>query len=220
MRKTWKRHCYKCHSETRQEQLYKTTNIDTNEVYPKELDGKAAWVVEKTDWLLTECKGCESKNLELVTYHSGENEVEREVSRKSIPGKPLRKVETWIFKLEKDYIELMAEIYSSYNAENHRLTLMGLRTLIDMFILDNIGDAGTFKQKLIKLKEQHFINKVQLELLETSIEAGNAASHRGYKPSIEVLSSVIEIVEHLLKTFVLSKDLTTIKDQIPKRKRT
>jgi len=213
-------YCYKCGNETNQEIAYKTSNFDTNAIYSSGADSEIGWVVEKTDWSFSSCKGCDSKNLEITTYHSGANEIEREVSRTLIPGKTKKRVEDWIFRLDTKYIELLSEVYSAFNNGCFRLSMMGARTIIDIFIVEKIGDKGGFKQKLQSLLNEKYINTHQHELLETSIEAGNASSHRGYNPSEKILTSVIDIIEHLLKPIAMQLRVSNLKNEIPQREKT
>ncbi|MBD3229638.1 MAG: DUF4145 domain-containing protein, partial [Candidatus Lokiarchaeota archaeon] len=218
--KVTKRYCYKCRNETNQIIEFESKNFDVNAIYKSGSTDEVGWVVERTDWSFSVCKGCESLNLELVTIHIGPNGIEREVSRKLLPGKSKKQVESWIFGLSRPYIDLLSEVYSAFNNNAYRLAMMGLRTIIDMFIIDTIGDVGSFKNKLKSLKQQTYINNEQFSLLYTSIEAGNASAHRGFEPSKEELVSVIEVVEHLLKPLALKKKVNDLKNKIPKRKKT
>ncbi len=215
-----KRYCYKCCNETNQKVNFETVSNDTRAIYRPGKDTEVSWVIEETVWSITTCKGCDSHNMEAITCHIGPNKIEREVQRKLIPGKSKKQFESWVFWLNSQYIELLSEIYNAFNNGSFRLAMMGLRTIIDMFIVENIGDTGTFKQKLQSLKEKNYINNKQFGLLETSIEAGNASAHRGFKPSEEVLITVIEIVEHLLKPLVMDIKLSNLKEEIPQRNKT
>jgi hypothetical protein len=138
-------YCYKCSTETNQVVEFETSNFDTNAIYSAGEEKEIGWVVEKTDYLFMKCKGCDSHNLEVATYHQGPNGIDREVNRKLLPGKSKKKVESWIFKLDSQYIELLSEIYGAFNNSSYRLAMMGLRTIIDLFIVENVGDKGTFK---------------------------------------------------------------------------
>ena len=213
-------YCYKCNNKTKQLIEFERSNFDTNAIYAAEKNEEIGWVVQKTDYILSSCKGGDSYNLQIKTSHSGPNGIDREVSNEHLPAKPKKRVEPWIFRLSSQYIELLSEIYSSFNNSNYRLAMMGLRALIDIFIVENIGDKGTFKQKLKLLKEQNFVSEGQFEMLDTSIEAGNAAAHRGFKPSEKALISVIEVVEHLLKPMALQTNVNKLKNEVPQRKKT
>lgn len=79
--------------------------------------------------------------------------------------------------------ELLEEIYRSLDAGSLRLPMMGLRTLIDMMVLEKIGDVGTFKQKLRELEREGFISPQNREALYAALEMGNATAHRGHVPT-------------------------------------
>jgi hypothetical protein len=214
---TKKAYCYKCGIQTNQVVRFEDSNFDTNAIYAAEKETELGWVVEKKDFIFSTCKGCDSNNLEVITYHIGPNGKEREVNKNLLPGKSKKQIETWIFKLNKQYIELLSEVYGAFNNYNYILAMMGLRTVIDIFIVENIGDKGSFKQKLKLLKSDGYISNGQFELLDMSIEAGNASAHRGYKPSEESLISVMEVVEHLLKPLALQSKISKLKNEIPHR---
>lgn len=218
--KTQKVHCYKCKNKTIQLVEFRNQNMDVAPIYVTGQEEEFGWIVEKTQWLFTRCKGCEMANLKTTHFHIGPDGVEREVENNSSQAKDHRKIEPWVFALEKNYIDLLLEIYEAFNGGSHRLAMMGLRTIIDMFIVDNIGDIGSFQKKIKSLREKGFINNEQFEFIEASIDAGNAAAHRGYKPSEKSLILVLEIVEHLLRPIAVKKRVDILKNEIPKRKKT
>ena len=76
---------------------------------------------------------------------------------------------------------------------------MGARTLIDMLMLDKVGDVGTFAQKLEALEQGGFLSTQGKSVLKAALEVGNAASHRGHEPSSVEVASVLDIVESMLQ---------------------
>jgi len=76
---------------------------------------------------------------------------------------------------------------------------MGARTLVDMAILDKVGDVGTFKQKLEALEADGFVSKRNREVLDAALDAGNATAHRGHRFDPESVNQVMDIVENLLQ---------------------
>ena len=94
---------------------------------------------------------------------------------------------------------------------------MGLRAVLDMYIVDKIGDSGTFKEKLHKLKEEGHLSLLQLQQVEPALEAGSAAAHRGFEPSEEVVYFVLNVVESLLQQDVRQASIDAVKNATPKR---
>jgi len=74
----------------------------------------------------------------------------------------------------------MTEIYAALHADSRSLALMGARTLVDMAILDKIGDAGSFQKKLELMEQKGFVARENRQFLSAALDAGNAAAHRGY----------------------------------------
>ena len=199
--------------------LFEDTGFGTTAAYMEEQNSELGWLVVRDDWIFSQCLGCDSLNLEIISFHSGKDSIDHEVSRKLIPGKAQRIPEPWIFRLSSIYIEILVEIYDAFNRKSYRLASMGLRTLLDIFIVENIGDEGTYKKKLKKLKDEGMVNNHQLEQLNTLVEAGNASAHRGFKPSKNGTSVLIDIIEHLLKPTTLRTDLNKLENEIPSRKK-
>ena len=56
---------------------------------------------------------------------------------------------------------------------------MGTRTLIEILMVKEIGDSGTFGQKLDALREKGVISENGRSVLSIALDAGNAAAHRG-----------------------------------------
>ena len=118
-----------------------------------------------------------------------------------------------------DLYELLEEIYSALHADNRRLATMGARTLLDMVMTDKVTDVGRFDQKLDAL-EKEFITKKQREFLEAALDVGNAASHRGHRPTAKQLDQVMDIVENVIQQiYVLPSAAAELKKSTPPRKK-
>jgi hypothetical protein len=97
---------------------------------------------------------------------------------------------------------------------------MGARTLVDMAIIDKVGDVGTFAQKLTVLEEKGFVSKRNRGVLDAALDAGNASAHRGHKFQHEEVNQVMDIVENLLQAiYVLEPAAQKIKIATPARRK-
>jgi hypothetical protein len=97
---------------------------------------------------------------------------------------------------------------------------MGARTLVDMAIIDKVGDVGTFDRKLKALEDAGFVSKRNREVLETALDAGNASAHRGHKFEAREVNQLMDIVENLLQAiYVLERAAQKIKTATPPRKK-
>ena len=92
--------------------------------------------------------------------------------------------------------------------------------MLDMAIQGQVGDVGTFKQKLKAMEAKGFLSDVGKKILDAALEAGHAASHRGHKATTEQVNQVIDIIENMLQTvYVLKPAAENLKEASPARKK-
>jgi hypothetical protein len=212
--------CHYCNVETKQSILFEKGEL----VFPNEVvifdesTGKkkqSVWTIEGQIWKISECQGCEKINLNVYRRYGP---FEDDVLIHQFPTKDFRPFPKWITHINRDFTELLCEIYLSLNAGSIRLPLMGARTLLDMFICDKIGDAGSFKNKIQKLVDENYISKSSQDLLEIALEYGHAAIHRSYQPTKDEINGVLDIIENLLHTEALTDKTKDLKNSVPKKK--
>ena len=217
-RKGSKIYCYQCKNDTKQTVLFEKGEIaEPQEIVFFDENGKrkeSVWTIEARIWKFCQCQGCEKTNLNVFMRYSP---LEGDVLIHHFPSKAFREFPMWITHLNKDFTELLAEIYVSLNTGNIRLPIMGTRTLLDMFITEKIGDVGTFKNKLQKLVDEKYISNSSKELLEVALEYGHATIHRGYRPNKDEINGVLDILENILHSEVLKDKTKKLKKSIPKR---
>ncbi|WP_353176180.1 DUF4145 domain-containing protein [Salinisphaera sp. T5B8] len=123
----------------------------------------------------------------------------------------------WHKKLDGTEHQLILEIYTALHAEALSLALMGLRALLDVYMVKKVGDCGSFKRKLKQLVQIGFLSAAQLEQIEPAIEAGSAAAHRGFSPSKETVIFVLDLVELLLHQDILGPQAEQVSASVPPR---
>lgn len=212
--------CYHCKAETKQKLLFEKGEV----IFPIEVvifdesSGKkiqSVWTIEGQIWKISECLGCEKINLNVYRRHSP---FEDDILIHQFPTKDIRPFPNWITHINRDFTELLCEIYMSLNAGNNRLPLMGARSLLDMFICEKIGDTGTFKEKIQRLVDENYISKSSQGLLELALEYGHAAIHRNYHPTKDEINGVLDIIENILHTEALTDKTKDLRDSVPVRK--
>lgn len=170
-----------------------------------------------TDWSITnemlECRGCENVVLKRTICFSEWDEDDI----KFFPPPISRQLPHWHANLPQDWTELIEEVYTALHADSRRLALMGARALVDLYMNYQLDDIGGFQQKLVKLESERLISKPNKEFLEAALETGHAATHRGYKASVNEVSRVMDIVENLLQTHVLRLAAEDLKKKTPAR---
>ncbi|RWN59727.1 DUF4145 domain-containing protein [Mesorhizobium sp.] len=161
-----------------------------------------------TKWYLLRCRGCEyvfaqtvSTDSESIDYSYGpENETVTE---------HIETVETWPARIKRprpDWFDgpgvnlalltrfspILREIYSALDNDLHVLAAMGMRMGFDLAasMLD-VDPELTFKEKL----EQLFEDEAERARLDTLVEAGNASTHRAWRPTSEHLGTMMDVLE-------------------------
>lgn len=215
---SFKSHCYNCDKETNQEILFKENEIGPREVVFRNEQGdktESAWEVVADIWTISKCRGCDRINFTHILRNSPHKETDLVFQ---FPRKPLRAVPKWMIKLPMNYLEILQEVYDSINNGQLILSLTGIRTLLDTYIVSKVGDVGTFKQKIDRLVSDGIITSSKATVLGTAIEAGNASAHRGYKPERETLFQILDIVENLLQSEIVDRAADTIRGKTPPKK--
>ncbi|MGO9269839.1 MAG: DUF4145 domain-containing protein [Terriglobia bacterium] len=165
---------------------------------------------------MLQCCGCEEVVLRRTSRFSEDDEDEVRYFPPDMSRYPPR----WLYKLPHDFRLLLEEIYRSLDSENLRLPMMGARTLVDMLILEKIGDVGGFKEKLSGLENAGFVSSQNRKTLYAALEVGNAAAHRGYAPSQADVEAVMDIVENMLQAVYVFPDAAEkLKKSTPPRRR-
>lgn len=202
-------YCNQCHNETLHKLLKEVCDKGTEQV-DDYLD--ISWNIRHQ---MFECCGC--KDVVLRRIHA-RSEWGEEPDVQYFPPLTSRIKPAWLYNLPSDIRRMLEEIYNSLNANNRALPLMGARAVLDMVMVEKIGDQGTFAQKLNSLESKGFISSKNKEILAIVLDAGSAATHRGFAPKLEQVSVVLDIVENLLQAvYLFQKDVEAIKKAIPPR---
>jgi hypothetical protein len=217
IKKTTNTYCFYCQKETNHNVLLDEFELITQEIVWRNEKGdesQSMWTNVGNLWTVSKCLGCEKITLKHIMRASPDREHDRTFY---FPKKPIRDVPSWVMKLPIKYLEILQEVYASINEQLFILSLNGIRTVLDIFIVDKVGDKGTFKDKLKNLVTAGIITSPKAIVLETAIDAGNASAHRGYKPDKETLFKILDIVENLLHSEIVDRQANHIKEKTPQR---
>ena len=165
---------------------------------------------------LVECRGCQNISMRHTSYFDPTDETTITI----YPPQVLRRRPHWLQELPDSIETIMQQTYQALDSNSRALALMGARTAVDMVMSDKIGDVGSFAKKLEALETSGVIGSRNRSVLEAALDAGNAAAHRGYQPSADDISAVMDIVENLLQAaYHLSSLAERLKKATPRRKR-
>lgn len=163
-----------------------------------------------------ECCGCKDVVLRRIFLLSENPEPEITY----FPPPIFRHPPAWRHKLPRELRDILEEIYRALDANCGALSIMGARTLIDLLMSKSVGDRGSFPAKLDAFQAKGVITAQSRKVLETALEAGNAAAHRGFAPKTSDIHAVMDIVENLLQSvYVFDQVAKNLRKVTPHRKR-
>jgi hypothetical protein len=123
-----------------------------------------------------------------------------------------------IGKEREEFHGLLAEVYSANEERLHRLTLMGLRSVIELILISRVGDykGDDITKKLVRFKEKGYVSSLQFDQLREIYNAGSAAIHRGFDPEEFEVGKAFDMVERILGSiFMHEGDIETLSARIP-----
>jgi uncharacterized protein DUF4145 len=187
--------------------------------------------------MILECCGCERVYFRKDIWFSeweaigvepmtGEVVSEAGIETKYWPAATVRERPKWLRKIEeadRDLGGLLEEMYSALDSGLRVLAAIAARTVFDRAAeLLGINPANNFKEKLSSLGAYGKISIDEESTLEVLVDAGSAAAHRGWRPTPEELSIMIDVVESFLhRSFAMGDGIAKLKTSIPaKLKRT
>lgn len=207
---------------------FKWVNIEAEIVRVTPSD---ALVWAKSTYRILECPACRTvffQELDLCsedTNHrrsdSGEWEeylVERE-TRWPVPCKRDRPI--WMNQFywqHEEFYDLMSGMYVAVDNELRGLAAIAARTIFECTAAKLNVTADNFAKLLDELVLKGEVSNRERSLLATLADAGNAAAHRGWKPSVEELDTILAIVEGFVhRAWLLGDAAQKLKEDVPKR---
>ena len=183
--------------------------------------------------IILECCGCERiyfrrdywfSGWETIGDHpiTGEPRLEGGVETVYWPAAVSRQRPNWLEKIgaaERDLGKLLEEMYAALDNDLRVLSAIAARTVFDRASkLLRVDPAMGFKEKLDRLGATGRISPDEKEILQVLVDAGSAAAHQGWRPNVDELSTMIEVVESFLhRSLVLGDGIEKLKASVPGR---
>lgn len=177
-------------------------------------DASAGEVCWSTIFDTLQCCGCR----EVVLRRTIDFSESPELDIRYFPPPVSRHPPSWSPKIPRELRLVLDEVYRSLDSDTRILPMMGARALVDMLMVEKVGDVGGFKQKLKQLVDDGVLSARNQEVLDAALDAGSAAAHRGHAPSISEVNAVMDIVENLLQAVYVLPDMAqSLKKTTPPR---
>jgi hypothetical protein len=143
--------------------------------------------------------------------------MSEETSYWPLPSK--RKRPGWLMRLHDSPISLLGSIYTALDNDLWVLAAIGMRTVFDRAAEElGVDPSYSFIKKLDQLQEKGYIRTSQKEQLRLLTDAGSAAAHRSWEPTLEQLNILASIIEQFVhQHFMLELEVGRLKGSIPPR---
>jgi hypothetical protein len=207
-------HCNECGQETKHNIVHQAKRIRTydHDQYPIDVG---------SNWSILQCGGCEEVAMRRVDWCSEDDPHGGPNDPTFFPARVSRRKPVWLTREDAPStdIGMLDEVYAALHADSRRLAMMGARAIIDVVITRTVGDQGNFARGLDELEARELIGKRDRSIIESAIEAGSAAMHRGHQPTADDINVVIDIVERMIQAEILEAKAKILAEATPPRKR-
>lgn len=157
---------------------------------------------------LIACGGCETIHVKHDSTFSEDTEPDGSsiVTTNYYPPAMSRRTPAWLDDKDGPFwwggteIELLLkEIYSAVQNDSRRLAMMGIRSLLEMIMVEKVGDSGKIGTNVKNFIAEGYIAPKHEDIFRLQIEAGHAGMHRKYVPSATDLDVLLNITESLVE---------------------
>lgn len=208
-----KAHCNKCGGERNHEVLHAEKTS-----WPKDQDCLSG----RDEYETLKCMGCDNIKLRHVFWFSKEEDPIISYYPPAIFRPKPNWLSAFLSELPSDdnFIgRLLVEIYVAIQNNLSILAAMGVRSLIENVMISKVGDQGTFAKIIAEFENRGYVSKIQRENLEAIIDAGHAATHRSFSPTIADVVTLVDIAEHIIETVYLHEaKIKDLKKCVPPKK--
>lgn len=196
-------------------------------------DDDHVWLT--THYRILSCRGCTkpyfqeeqifSEDVDYRFNHrTGEEETFIPSTFKYWPSPLKRKPPDWIeriFTVDESLSSLLDEIYAALNNDMHVLAAIGIRTAFDRASeLLGVSANIRFDQKIDRLLTTGKIGIEEKDILAVLTDAGSAAAHRGWRPGVDQIATMISAIEQFLyRNFLLGNEFKKFKNAYPAREK-
>ena len=189
-------------------------------------DDESLWSIDTYN--IFQCRGCDTLYVQHSYVFSEDEDYERNpvtgedesVLRPRIeywPAPARRDQPDWLDEIKDETLRnLLDEVYGALDADLRVLAAIGARTALDRaMVLKGATEAFGFAEKLDELKDSGLISEHELHILVILTDASGAAAHRGWRPTAENLSMIMDGTEVFLhRALVLGDAFSAMKGDV------
>lgn len=209
MNKKVRTFCNRCNDNTNHTILFGKKVVTTF----SEDDPRFGPLKEQRDYMVVQCKGCNS--ISFLLRETGDAITDQEGNPDCIdynfPEKPEDDDFNYLSYEELDSLpgtlaDLYDELMSAFQNGSNKLAGVGLRMLVEAICIEQNITGQNLKVKIEGLQAKGLISKNETPILDKLREVGNASAHGIKQFPLDKLQYALEILNHVLKSiYILPK---------------
>ena len=189
--------CTRCGRNTNHDVLVVSLNEDADE---------PSWY-ERYETL--KCRGCENVSLRrtegfnseppiVTSYGKQYNQASEEPAWLLTPLARLFADNT--YEVPQIICDIMLEVYTAFKNNSFRLCAMGIRAALENIMIDKVGDHQNFTRNVDEFERAGFLSIRQRTVIDSILDAGHAAIHRGWEPTKEDIDTLLDVTKSVIET--------------------
>lgn len=152
------------------------------------------------DFQTIRCNGCNNVSFRIISDYGHDQQ-----GNQLYPPKHKIKQGISIFDIPNNIYDLYKEVYESINNNFSTLSIIGIRTLIEIIYNDIIDKEQVTSRKNLEgkindLYERGFICENEKNILHKIRTAGNKSAHEGREFNIDHIVTALSIIESIIKS--------------------
>ena len=213
-------YCYQCGGD-REHEVLCSDKEQTDYEYESN-----SFVTFGSEALLLKCCGCKFVSLRKGAWSSEATDDcgRPEISFEYFPAPCSKPMPTWLVNLLEQgdtsfKFQCLADVYAAFSSGHTWLACVGARSVLEHVMIEQAaGDQGSFARNLSAFQAAGHINPGEKHRFETVLEAGHAATHRGFRPKQDEVSLVLDLLSNVLeRVYFDEKTLIVLQPRIPPR---
>ncbi|MBP7864129.1 DUF4145 domain-containing protein [bacterium] len=170
-------------------------------------------------YFVLKCKGCNYFFIQKITWC---DEYAKDEDIEYWPALLTRPRPKWLNEMDyksRHLKEVLLEVYGAIESKLLILSAIGIRTSFDVSSeLLGIDANKKFVEKLNDLETTGKISASEKKTLSILVDIGNAAAHRAFRPTLDEISRVMDVLEGFVsRTFIHEIKMKELEVRIPPR---
>ena len=154
----------------------------------------------RNDYQIIKCSGCDTISYRNDCYFSEYQDIDNSGIWEERYPISKKRIEKNYIHIPSTFTQIYKEVIMAYSNDGFILCAAGIRAILEGICKDKGITKGKLEEKIIKMREQGFINPQHESILHKLRFLGNDALHDLQIPTQEEIDSALDIIEHMIES--------------------